>query len=187
MKRPNLSRTPLLDTRPVVVAGIGLGILGLALTAVSVIGFVHARGEEELLKARLTKVEQRREVVEGEVRRLDTRLSAVQWKQLAGEVETYQGVVDQRSLVWSELLADLERIAPREIRLTRRAPRPAADRATFSGSTSYTCRGGTRERAWRVVPVVVGVGGAGRPGHRQRRVAVRLPRCRGGRDVVHGA
>ncbi len=122
MKRPNLSRTPLLDTRPVVAAGIGLGVLGLALTAVSVIGFVHARGEEELLKERLEKVEQRREVVEGEVQRLDTRLAAVRWKQLDSEVETYQEVVDQRRLVWSQLLADLERIAPREIRLTSIAP-----------------------------------------------------------------
>ncbi len=122
MRRPNLSRTPLLDTRPVVVAGIALGVLGLALTAVSVVGFVHARGEEELLKTRLAKVEERRTEVEGEVERLDDRLATVKWKQLDGEVETYQEVVDQRSLVWSQLLADLERIAPREIRLTSIVP-----------------------------------------------------------------
>jgi Tfp pilus assembly protein PilN len=50
------------------------------------------------------------------------RLAAVSWKKLQFETASLQDVVARRRLVWSQLLADLERVMPREIRLVSIMP-----------------------------------------------------------------
>ncbi len=136
MLRPNLAAKPLLDTRPVVVAGVALALLALAMTAVSAIEFVSERGEETHVAETVRELQSRREGLSAEVLALDRQLSRAPWKKLRAESASMQQIVVQRRSIWGPLFADLERVLPWDTRLTSIDPQ-----AGESGETSVGLSG----------------------------------------------
>jgi len=122
MRTPNLSREPFPNLRPLQVSIALLVVLALAATAVSVIDLIAARRTEEGLTARLQPLEQQRRELSREVVALDRDLAAVKWGKLATETGALNQVLATRRLVWTELLANLERIMPWDVRLVTISP-----------------------------------------------------------------
>jgi type IV pilus assembly protein PilN len=122
MRRPNLASRQFLDVRPVVVAGVALGVLGLVLTTVSLAEVFHARGQEKSYAANLQRLEAQRAELMAQVGQSNRQMADVAWKKLAIETAAMSGVVARRTLVWSQLLADLERVIPWDVRVISITP-----------------------------------------------------------------
>jgi hypothetical protein len=122
VSRPNLARSPFVDSRPIWITGAVLGVLALALTLVNVLQFFSARGQETTLRARMATLRVKREALRKDVEDAGRRLGAVDWKRLDGEVASVSGVVGKRRLAWSDLLSDLERVVPWDVRLVSISP-----------------------------------------------------------------
>jgi len=122
MRRPNLSAHPFLDVRPVWVAGGALAVVALVLSTVSLSEILRERRTERAAAARLGELKAKRTELAAKVEAGNRKLAAVSWKKLQFETESLQGVVARRSLIWSQLLGDLERVVPWEIRLVSIAP-----------------------------------------------------------------
>jgi Tfp pilus assembly protein PilN len=118
MLRPNLAREPLLDTRPVLAVSLALAAVAFVLTAVSLIDFLNARGREREQSERLSALRQEHQRLRAEVEAASRRLAAVGWKQLESEASSLGSVAAKRRLSWSQMLADLERVVPWNVRLT---------------------------------------------------------------------
>lgn len=122
IERPNLAREPFVDLRPVAVAGIALAVLAVVLTTVSVVEIASAKGEEQALAGRLRELQTRRTDLSRQVVEIDRKLAGESWKKLDRETESLRQVVAQRRLAWSDLLADLEKVVPWDVRLVSIAP-----------------------------------------------------------------
>jgi type IV pilus assembly protein PilN len=127
MRRPNLAARPFLDVRPVWVASGALAFVALVLTVVSVVDFLAVRGRERMSSESLRALQERRATLVSKVEATNRRLAAVGWKKLAVETGSLEEVVARQRLVWSELLADLERVVPWDVRLVGIAPTVAKD------------------------------------------------------------
>ena len=121
-QRPNLASNPLLDVRPVLVAGVALALVAVVLTAISLAEFIGARGTEKAAASALLRLQARRTELATKVETNNRKLAGVGWKALQAETVAMQEVVARRSLVWSQLLADFERLVPWNIRLLSIAP-----------------------------------------------------------------
>jgi hypothetical protein len=122
MKRPNLAASPFLDVRPVWVTGGALAVVALVLSIVSLADFVHVRGREKAAAGALMRAQARRTELIRRVESRNQQLAAVAWKKLQLETASVQDVVARRKLVWSLLLADLERVIPWNVRLVHITP-----------------------------------------------------------------
>ncbi len=122
MKRPNLAARPFLDVRPVWLTGALLATLALILSGLSLAEFVSAHGKEIAATALLRRTQARRAELAAQVDAGNRELAAVGWKKLQGETTSLQVVVGRRRLVWSQLLADLERVTPWDVRLVQITP-----------------------------------------------------------------
>lgn len=122
MRIPNLSREPFPNLRPLQSSIVLLSVLALAATVVSVLDVIAARKTEEGLTARLQPLEQRRRELARDVAALDDELAAVKWERLSTEAGALNQVLATRKLVWTDLLANLERIVPWDVRLVTISP-----------------------------------------------------------------
>lgn len=122
MRRPNLARVPFLNTRPVWAVSAALSLAAVGLTAMSVSEFLVKREEEEGLRARLSSLQQRREVLAREVHQLNQTLAQVPWKQLQGDASALAQIASKRGWAWTQLLGDLERVLPWDVRLVSISP-----------------------------------------------------------------
>ncbi len=127
MRRPNLAARPFENVRPVWVAGGALALAALVLTGVSLADFLSAHGRERAAIASLARLRARRADLVAKVEAANRQLAAVGWKKLQGETTSLEEVVARRKLVWSQLLADLERVVPWDIRLVSITPSVAKD------------------------------------------------------------
>ncbi len=127
MGRPNLAARPFENVRPIWVAGGALALAALVLTAVSLGDFVSAHGRERAAAGSLSLLRARRAELATKVEAANRQLVAVGWKKLQGETTSLEDVVARRKLVWSQLLADLERVVPWDIRLVSISPSVAKD------------------------------------------------------------
>jgi hypothetical protein len=121
-QRPNLASGPLLDVRPVLVAGVALALVAVGLTAISLGGFIRARGTEKAATSALLRLQARRTELVTKVETNNRKLAGVRWKALQAETVAMQEVVARRTLVWSQLLAEFERLVPWDVRLLSIAP-----------------------------------------------------------------
>ncbi len=127
MRRPNLAAQPFLDVRPVWLAGGVLAAVALVLSALSLAEFVSARGRELSAADLLRRTRARRAELAAQVEAGNRELAAVPWRKLQLETSSLQVVVGRRRLVWSQLLADLERVTPWDVRLVQITPTIAKD------------------------------------------------------------
>lgn len=144
MRRPNLASSQFLDVRPVFVAGGVLALVALVLTAVSLGDFLRARGKEKAYADALRRMESRRSELVAKVEQTNRQLSAVSWKKLQAETAAMQAVVVRRRLVWSQLLADLERAIPWDVRVISIAPSVDKDGSVLIGLNGVA----TGREAW---------------------------------------
>ena len=117
MTRPNLASSPFLDVRPVWLAGAVLAALAVALTIVNLTEFIAARGRERTAAELLGRTQSKRAELEARVEAENRELAAVPWKKLQLETASMQVVVGRHKLVWSQLLVDLERVVPWDVRV----------------------------------------------------------------------
>ena len=125
--RPNLAAKRFENVRPVWVAGVGLALAALVLTGVSLADFVSAHGRERAATGSLGRLRARRAELVAKLEAANRQLAAVGWKQLQGETKSLEAVVARRKLVWSQLLADLERVVPWDVRLMSITPSVGED------------------------------------------------------------
>ena len=132
-QRPNLASSPLLDVRPPLVAGVALSLVAVALTAISLSGVITARGTEKAAESALLGLQARRAELVTKVETTNRKLAGVRWKSLQAETVAMQEVVARRALVWSQLLADFERLVPWDVRLLSIAPTIDKDGSVLVG------------------------------------------------------
>jgi hypothetical protein len=121
-QRPNLASQPFLDARPVMVAGGTLAFVALLLTGISLGEVIRARGREKSAATALAGLQTRRAELVTKVEETNRKLKGVGWNTLQLETTAMQDVVARRKLVWSQLLADFERMIPWDVRLVSIAP-----------------------------------------------------------------
>jgi hypothetical protein len=144
MRRPNLASSQFLDVRPVIVFGASLALVALVLTGISLGELVQARGKERAYAVALRRTDARRTELVTAVEGVNRRLAGVAWKKLQVETTAMEGVVARRKLVWSQLLADLERVVPWDVRLL--SINPSVDQ---NGSVVVVLNGvATGREAW---------------------------------------
>ncbi|MGE5236755.1 MAG: hypothetical protein ACM3O7_10430 [Acidobacteriota bacterium] len=144
MNRPNLARQPFLDVRPVWVTAAAVAVLAVGMTAASLLQFFSARGQEATYRRRLETLQTKIAAVRADVEGASRRLGAVDWKRLEVEVGSVQGLVGKRRFAWSNLLSDLERVVPWDVRLTSITPT-----VDDKGVVSVVIRGvATNRKAW---------------------------------------
>jgi hypothetical protein len=143
-RRPNLAVRQFLDVRPVLLTGGVLAFVAVVLTVVSLAELFHARGKERAYADTLGRTEARRNQLAARVERLNHQLAGVGWKKLDGETSAMAGVVARRQLVWSRLLADLERVMPWDVRLISIAPSIDKDGSVLIGLNGVA----TGREAW---------------------------------------
>jgi type IV pilus assembly protein PilN len=122
MSRLNLAARPFDDIRPVWVTAAALLIAAGTLTAVSLAEFVGAKGAEKAASEKLQNLLTRRAELSASVEKTNRELAKISWKKLDAETVSLKNVVARRKLVWSQLLADLERVMPWDVRLITIAP-----------------------------------------------------------------
>ena len=122
MQRPNLSSEPFANTRPIWVTALVLAVLSVAATTLTVAEYVGKRGEEHAAASRLQQLEARRATLASQVQALNGELSRVSWGSLAAETSSLGQVVAHRSLSWTLMLGDLERVLPWNVRLVSISP-----------------------------------------------------------------
>ncbi len=120
--RPNLASQPFANTRPVWVTAAALAVLAVLATTVSVVEYVGKHGQEQKAASRLTQLEARRAELALEVSSANAKLARVSWKALANETASLGQVVAHRSLSWTLMLGDLERVLPWNVRLVSISP-----------------------------------------------------------------
>ncbi|HPC83205.1 MAG TPA: hypothetical protein P5234_07555 [Thermoanaerobaculaceae bacterium] len=144
MQRPNLARDRFENSRPVWTLGAALAVVAAALSVVSVSELLGARSVEQDQIEQVRALRARRDRLAREVAAADRELGAVGWRKLQAETAAFQEVVARRQLSWSQMLADLERVVPWNVRLV--SVTPAAQK---EGSLRLTLRGVAVSReAW---------------------------------------
>jgi Tfp pilus assembly protein PilN len=131
--RPNLASSPFLDVRPVLAVGASLALVALVLTGISVGEVVRAQSREKSAAKSLVALQMKRAELTARVEQTNLKLAGVGWKSLQAETGEMQGVVARRKLVWSQLLADLERTIPWDVRLVSITPVVERDGAVRVG------------------------------------------------------
>lgn len=121
-QRPNLASQPFLDVRPVMVVGGALALVALMLTGISLGEVIRARVRERSAARALAGLQARRAELLTKVEENNRKLTGVGWNTLKIETSAMQDVVAQRKLVWSQLLADFERMVPWDVRLVSITP-----------------------------------------------------------------
>lgn len=122
MRRPNLAHERFENSRPVWVLSAVLAIAAAAFSVVSVGELLGARGVEQDQLEQVRRLRADRDRLAREVATADRELGAVGWRKLQAEAEAFQEVVARRQFSWSQLLGDLERAIPWDVRLVSVSP-----------------------------------------------------------------
>ncbi len=117
MPRPNLAGRPFENSRPVWIAGTLMAIVAVALSAINISEALGARDSERIQGEKLQSLTRTRTELVKSIESTNRELARVPWKKLQAETTSLQIVVARRSLSWSQLLVDLERILPWDVRL----------------------------------------------------------------------
>jgi Tfp pilus assembly protein PilN len=127
MITPNLASRPFLNTRPVWVMTIAAGCVALILIALNLRFFlITNRTVEDEIALRDT-LEERYSGLESEARSEIAILSRVPWRTLEARVKATNLVLEEHSFSWLQMLDDIERVMPYDVRLTRIGPSVGPD------------------------------------------------------------
>lgn len=132
MITPNLATRPFLNTRPVwlvtAVAGLAaIVLLGLDLRLV----LVHNRALDAEIAKRDALSRQLDELTV-EVRKDVEALEKVPWRSLTRRVDATNLILREHAFSWLDMLSDIERVMPYNVRLTRIGPSVGPDEVILS-------------------------------------------------------
>ncbi len=141
MIAPNLASRPHLNTRPVWVVTAVAASIALIFAAVNTRVWLESSRslEEKIVRYEQLRVEHQR--LTAEVEEQAESLNRVPWRSLAARVTAVNTVIREHEFSWIDLLDDIERVLPYDVRLTKITPKVNADTVNLS----LTAIGRTRE------------------------------------------
>jgi len=129
---PNLASRPFLNTRPVWVVTVAAGVLAVALVVLNVVSYLSSnRTLAEQISERDALLAEKN-ALETEVRAQVLELEEVPWRSLAARVRATNVILHERGFSWLQMLDDVERVLPYEVRVIRISPKVDADGVALS-------------------------------------------------------
>jgi Tfp pilus assembly protein PilN len=132
MIAPNLASRPFLNTRPVWVVTGAAGLLTVVLLILNISLYVKTNATLAPQLEYQRQLEAEHEQLSNEVGVLLAELDKVPWKSLASRVDATNVVLREWGFSWLDLLDDIERVMPREVRIIRIGPSVGADGVSLS-------------------------------------------------------
>ena len=132
MITPNLATRPFLNPRPVWIVTAIAGVAAAILLAADLRLFLVADRALDDDMARRDALLARHELLETQVRKDVAALERLPWRSLTHRVEATNLILREHSFSWLEMLDDIERIMPYDVRLTRISPGVGTDEVTLS-------------------------------------------------------
>lgn len=132
MITPSLASRPFLNTRPVWVTTIAAGCVALVLIALNIRFFLVTNRMVESEIATRDALEERYGELENDARREIDFLNRVPWRTLEARVNATNLVLEEHAFSWLQMLDDIERVMPYDVRLTRIGPSVGPDGVTLS-------------------------------------------------------
>ncbi|MEJ2188993.1 MAG: hypothetical protein P8Y93_06165, partial [Acidobacteriota bacterium] len=132
MITPNLASRPFLNTRPVWIVAGAAAILTLVFVALNIWLYLATSSHMEAELARRDELEARHEALATEVRADVDDLQKVPWRALTGKVVATNVILREHSFSWLEMLDDIERVMPWNVRMTTIAPNVKPEEVTLS-------------------------------------------------------
>ena len=132
MITPNLATRPFLNTRPVWIVAAVAGLLTLILIGFNLRLYLVANRHLDNETAMRDELEHRYSALATEVRTHVNVLEKVPWRSLEGRVDATNLILHEHSFSWIEMLDDIERVMPYDLRLTKISPSVGPDEVTLS-------------------------------------------------------
>jgi hypothetical protein len=129
---PNLATRPFLNTRPVWLVAAAAGFLALILIGFNLRLYLVANRHLDDETTKRDGLELRYSALATEVKEDVDVLEKVPWRSLKGRVDATNLILREHSFSWLEMLDDIERVMPYDLRLTRIAPTVGSDEVTLS-------------------------------------------------------
>ena len=121
--RLNLATNPLLSHRRFLAGSAALGVLGVLLFLGLGWRAYNLRKAEEDLRARRTKVEKEMAAVESERKKLELYFAQQEAAGFQDHAKFVVGVLQARSINWTQMFMDLERTLPPGVRIVHIEPK----------------------------------------------------------------
>jgi Tfp pilus assembly protein PilN len=138
---PNLASRPHLNTRPVWVVTAVAGFLALVFAVVNAsVWFKSNRSLQEQIELQ-AELKAEYESLSVEVREQAESLNRIPWRSLSARVNAVNTIIREHEFSWIDLLDDIERVLPYDVRLTKISPKVDTDTVNLS----FTVIGRTRE------------------------------------------
>lgn len=122
MITPSLASRPFLNTRPVWVMTIAAGCVALILIVLNLRFYLITNRMVEGEIATRDILEERFTELETEARQEIAFLNRVPWRTLEARVNATNLVLEEHAFSWLQMLDDIERVMPYDVRLTRITP-----------------------------------------------------------------
>jgi len=129
---PNLATRPFLNTRPVWLVAAAAGLLALILIGFNLRLYLVANRHLDDETTKRDGLELRYSALASEVKADVDVLERVPWRSLEGRVDATNLILREHSFSWIEMLDDIERVMPYDLRLTRISPTVGSDEVTLS-------------------------------------------------------
>jgi len=132
MIAPNLASQPHLNTRPVWIVTIIAAFLAVTFAIVNLTVWLESsRSLEEQIQL-YDQLERDFDRLSTEVGQQAESLNRIPWKSLTAKVNGVNSVIREHEFSWIELLDDIERVLPYDVRLTKITPKVDADTVNLS-------------------------------------------------------
>lgn len=132
MITPNLASRPFLNNRPVWLLTVAAFAAALLLIILNIRLFLVADRALDDETAKRDQLELRVAELEERLRSEVTTLERVPWRSLRGRVDAVNLVLREHAFSWLQMLDDIERIMPYDVRLTRISPVVGTDGVSLS-------------------------------------------------------
>jgi Tfp pilus assembly protein PilN len=132
MIAPNLATRPFLNTRPVWLLTGAAGLLTVALLILNITLYVKTNSTLAPQLDHLRQLEAEHARLSNEVDGLLAELEKVPWRSLGSRVDATNVVLREWDFSWLNLLDDVERVMPREVRILRIGPSVGADEVSLN-------------------------------------------------------
>ena len=122
MITPNLASRPFLNTRPVWLVTIVAAFFAVILLAANLRLFLVTNRSVDDELGRRNELEARHATIDSAVRSDITALQRIPWRSLQARVDATNVVLREHAFSWLQMLDDIERVMPYEVRLTTIMP-----------------------------------------------------------------
>jgi Tfp pilus assembly protein PilN len=127
MITPSLASRPFLNTRPVWVMTIVAGCVALVLIALNIRFYLTTNRMVEGEISTRDALEERFGELESDARQEIAFLNRVPWRTLGARVNATNLVLQEHAFSWLQMLDDIERVMPYDVRLARIGPSVGPD------------------------------------------------------------